>query len=195
LSANPDAGAPLLRVRDYYVQARTGKRTDFAQALECGARAGCTPRWLPRLAGADALDAVLLDATRQPDALLHVTGRWSQEAVTTLAYRHVAQLMQADCKGAVSIYNEKGAARIDDEPRCATLRKDMVVVAAQGLPLFSDGAALQASVRACRETGKTVLGLKDGSSVTLACDGKVDLPARLYAVDPARAQALLRTPR
>lgn len=194
LSANPSADAPLLRVRDYYRQAHAGQRTDFAQALECSGKAGCQPRWLTRLAGGESLDNVLLDATRQSGALLRVATQWSHDTVAILARRHVAQLMQADCKGAVSMFHEEAAVRIDDEPRCATLRANMVVVAAQGLPLFGDGAALRASARACRETGKTVLGLKDGSSVTLACGASVDLPARLYAVDAGRAEALLRTP-
>jgi hypothetical protein len=195
LSANPGPAPPLLRVRDYYRQAHTGQRTDFAQALECGARAGCQPRWLTRLAGDEPLDSVLLDAARQPGALLQIATRWSQETVATLAYRHMDQLMRADCGGAVSMYQEPAEVRIAAGPHCATLRENMVVVAAQGLPLFGgDGAALKASVRACQDSGKTVLGLKDGSSVTLACGKSVDLPARLFAVDVERAQALLRTP-
>jgi hypothetical protein len=195
LSANPGPDAPLLRVRDYYRQARAGQRTDFAQALECGARAGCQPRWLTRLAGAEPLDSVLLDATREPNALLHVVAdKWSPDMVTTLARRHMIQLMQADCQGVADMAFEEGAVRINDEPRCATLRKDMTVAAVEGLPLFGDGAALHASMRACRKTGKTTLGLKDGASVTVSCGQAVGLPPHLYAVDAARAQALLRTP-
>lgn len=195
LSANQDSALPLLRVRDYYRQARTGQRTDFAQALECGGKAGCQPQWLTRLAGDEPLDSVLLDASRRPGALLRVATLWTPDTVNLLANHHVAQLMQADCKGAVSYFQEPDALHIVEEPRCATLRGDMVVVGAQGLPLFGDdGAALKASVRACQDTGKTVLGLKDGSSVTLACEKSVDLPAHLFAVDAERAQALLRTP-
>lgn len=194
LGANPGPQAPLLRLRDYDVAARSGAQTDFAQALECGDRAGCAPRWLARLAGAETLDSVLLDYARQSASLLRVASAWTPDTVELLAYRHIGQLMRADCGGALDMTPEPGAARIGDEPRCATLRADMVVVAAQGLPLFADGAALRASVQACRDTGKTVLGLKDGRSVQLSCGATVDLPAHLYAVDGAGALRVLRTP-
>jgi hypothetical protein len=68
----------------------------------------------------------------------------------------------------------------------------MVVVKAEGLPLFEGDGAVKASVAACQARGKTVLGLRDGTSVTLACGTGVGLPAHVYAVDEARALALLK---
>jgi hypothetical protein len=184
--------SPLLRLRDYNRKAKQGERTDFARDIECGAAKGCTPRWLPRLAGSEPLDAVLLDYARQPGALLRVTDTWSPALAKLLAFRHIEQLMRADCGGAVSMYQEDTGPRIADGPKCGTLRTDMVVVKAEGLPLFDGGAAVKASVAACRANGRTVLGLRDGTSVTLACGTGVNLPAHVYAVDEARAVALLR---
>jgi hypothetical protein len=189
-AAGPDT--PLRRVRDYNRKAKLGERTDFARDIECGSGKDCQPRWLPRLAGAEPLDAVLLDYTRQPGALLRVADAWSPAQVKVLAFRHVGQLMRADCGGAVSMYEQDTGARIAAGPKCGTLRPDMVVVRAEGLPLFEDAGAVKASVAACKAQGKTELGLRDGSSVTVPCGAAVDLPAHVYAVDEARALALLK---
>jgi hypothetical protein len=184
--------SPLLRLRDYNRKAKQGERTDFAHDIECGDAKECSPRWLPRLAGGEPLDAVLLDYARQPGALLRVTDTWSPALVRVLAFRHVEQLMRADCGGAVSIYHEHAGPRIGHEPKCGTLRADMMVVKAEGLPLFEGDGAVKASVAACQARGKTVLGLRDGTSVTLSCGATVDLPAHVFAVDEARALALLK---
>jgi hypothetical protein len=68
----------------------------------------------------------------------------------------------------------------------------MVVVRAEGLPLFEDAGAVKASIEACHTRGKTVLGLRDGASVTVPCDASVNLAAHVYAVDEARMTALLK---
>jgi hypothetical protein len=182
----------LTRLRDYNRAARQGERTDFAQAIECGGDKDCRPSWLPRLAGSEPLDAVLLDYARQPGALLRVTDTLSPALVKVLALRHVAQLMQADCGGAVSMYEEDAGPRIAAGPRCGALRPDMVIVRAEGLPLFEDARAVKASVAACQASGKTVLGLRDGTSVTVPCGAGASLPTHVFAVDEARALALLK---
>jgi hypothetical protein len=187
-----EADSPLLRLRDYNRKAKQGERTDFARDIECGGTKDCSPRWLPRLAGSEPLDAVLLDYTRQPGALLRLTDTWSPALVKVLAFRHVDQLMRADCGGIVSMYQEDTGPRIADGPKCGTLRPGMVVIKAEGLPLFEGDGAVKASVAACQANGRTVLGLRDGTSVTLACGTGVSLPAHLYAVDEARALALLK---
>jgi len=183
---------PLLRLRDYIRKARDGERTDFPQDIECGGTKDCTPHWLPRLAGSEPLDTVLLDYTRQPGALLRVTDAWGPGTTRMLAFRHLDRLMEADCDGATSIYHEEAAGRIGAGPKCGTLRAGMEVVKAEGLPLFGDAAGVKASVAACQAHGKTTLGLRDGTSVTVPCGGNVGLPAHLFAVDEARAAALLK---
>jgi hypothetical protein len=184
--------SPLLRLRDYNRKAKQGERTDFARDLECGDARECNPRWLPRVAGSEPLDAVLLEYARQPRALLRVVDTWSPAQAKVLARQHVGQLMAADCGGATSFYSDDSGARIAAGPVCSTLRPDMVVVRAEGLPLFEDVDAVKASVEACHARGKTVLGLRDGTSVTLPCDAAVHLSFHVYAVDEARALALLK---
>ncbi|WP_257458975.1 hypothetical protein [Archangium lipolyticum] len=192
LSSKLVSTTPLLRVRDYHRKGKQGERTDFARELECGGAQACEPRWLPRLAGSETLESVLLDHARQPDSLLRPTTEWTQALVKPMAFRHLALLMRADCNGSVSMYHEAAAARIASGPTCGVLRADMVVTGAEGLPLFDNANAVKASVKACREQGKTVLGLRDGRSVTLACGASVSLPARLFSVDLEQAQALAR---
>ena len=193
LSSAPSSTTPLLRVRDYYRKAGKGERTDFPRELECGAARDCQPRWLPRLAGDEPLESVLRDYARQPGSLLRITSEWGPSLVKPMAFRHLAQLMAADCKGGISMYHEAASARIGSGPTCGVLREDMVVVRAEGAPLFETADAVRASLKACREQGHTVLGLQDGRSITLACDAaSVHVPAQLFAVDLERAQALLR---
>jgi hypothetical protein len=193
LSSTLSSTTPLLRVRDYYRKARQGEATDFAHQLECGGTQGCQPRWLPRLAGNEALVSVLQDYARQPGSLLRPTSEWGLAMVKPIAFRHLAQLMAADCKGGVSMYHEAASARIASGPVCGVLRADMVVVRAEGLPLFDAADAVKASLKSCADKGSTVLGLQDGRSIVLACDAaSVKVPAQLFSVDLERAQALLR---
>jgi hypothetical protein len=193
LSSKLSPATPLLRVRDYYRKAGKGERTDFARELECGGNEDCQPRWLPRLAGTEALEAVLQDYARQPGSLLHLTSEWGPSMIKPMAFRHLAQLMAADCKGGVSMYHEAASARIGSGPACGVLREDMVIVRAEGLPLFEAADAVKASLKACRDKGSTVLGLQDGRSIVLACDAaSVKVPAQLFSVDLDQAQALLR---
>lgn len=182
----------LLRLRDYQRQGEQGRHTDFPQALECGAAKNCRAQWLPRLAGAEPMEKVLLDYAGRPGALLRVAPEWPASMIGQIAFRHIGQLMRADCRGAVSMYMEKTGARVAPGLTCGALREDMAIVGAEGLPLFEDARAVRASADACREKGKTVLGLRDGGSVTVACDASASPPGRLFEVDPARAQALLK---
>lgn len=183
---------PLLRLRDYYARAKQGERTDFARAIECGNAAGCAPRWLPRLAGDEALETVLLDYARQPGSLLRPAADIAPALVKPLAFRYLGLLMRADCKGSISMYQEEAAARIADGPACRALRPGMVIVKAEGLPLFEDSAAVKALAQACQARGKAVLGLRDGGSVSVACDASIRLPVQLYGVDIDRALALAK---
>jgi hypothetical protein len=188
----PGTDSPLLRLRDYNRKAKLGERTDFAQDIECGDGKDCRPRWLPRLAGNEPLDTVLLDYARQPGALLRVADTWGPAQAKVLAGQHVDQLMQADCGGAVSIYHEDAGARIADGPKCNTLRAGMVVIKAEGLPLFEGTGGVKASIEACHARGNTLLGLRDGTSVTVPCDASAKLSFHVYTVDEEPAVALLK---
>jgi len=192
LTSRPASTTPLLRLRDYFSKAAKRERTDFAHAVECGAQTACDSRWLSRLAGDEPLETVLLDYTRQPGSLLHTTSDWGAILVKPIAFHHLGTLMRADCQGSISMYREAASARIADGPPCGTLRPGMVIVSAEGFPLFDNSAAVKASIQACRNQGKTVLGLRDGSSINVACGASYNLPAHLYRVDIERASYLTK---
>lgn len=182
LASNPVSERPFLKLRNYYARARQGEHTEFAQAIECGAITTCKPRWISRFAGKEPLEAVLMDYARRPDSLLRATSEWSVDLTKQIAFRHLGTLMRADCMGNISMYREANSARIADGPPCSTLRPDMVIIKAEGVPMFDDISAVRASVRACQERGKTVLGLRDGRSVIVACARDVSIPSQLYSV-------------
>ncbi|OFA05871.1 hypothetical protein [Duganella sp. HH101] len=174
----------MLMLRDYYGAAQRTGKTDFAQALECGAAAGCQPRWLSRVAGKEPLAEVVAAYARTPGALFKPAEKWSAATTAVVAHKLVEQLMRADCGGAVSIYNEPTAARIAAGPACKALRPGMGVVGAEGRPLFSDQTAARAVIEACSAKRQARLGLEDGGSVDIACDAAtVSLPAEQYSVD------------
>lgn len=181
----------LQRLNDYYRAARGGAQDDFARALECGRDAACTPRWLPRVRGSEALAAIVADWRRMPASLVNETPAWGPSLTRAVADWHLGQLMAADCGGTVSIYMEPGQARIGQVATCRTLRENMVVLALEGAPLYGDAAAVRASLQACRERGATVLGLEGGKTLTVACNAAT-LSTPVFGIDPVRAQALFR---
>lgn len=182
----------LARLQDYYRQGRDGARTDFARALECGADAGCAPHRLPQVLGDQALAEVVRDAARRPDSLLHAQPAWGPALVEVMAFRQLEALMRADCHGGANLARDKAAPRIGPGVRCDVLRTGMVVATAEGLPLFADARAVEASSQACRRRGATTLGLRDGRTVRLRCGPAEGLPAAVFGVDGARAQAMTR---
>ncbi len=186
LAGRQTSADPSLVMRDYYRDADQGRATDFARALECGDKRGCSARWLPRmLAGDETLPALMRDFATQTRVLR--AGDTPRPAALELIGRtSFANLMAYDCKGQLSIYNEETSMRIGSVQRCATLRENMNVVAAEGLPLLTNAQAAPAMLKACRDTGKTTLGMDDGTRLEIPCNDTVKAPPPLYAIDPER---------
>jgi len=191
LNEHPTGSSALVRVRDYERQARSGVPTAFPSALECGGQAGCAPRWLSRIAGHEALEEVLHDYAQQPGALLRPASNLNPALAQLLGHQHFRKLMERDCKGEISIYPEQTAERIGPVSRCTTLREGMRIVTAERLALLEGGKGLQASVQACRERGRTLVGTADGAAFELLCDASFALPSTL-AVDLEQAVRLTK---
>lgn len=192
LSMNASQSRPLTRLQSYYKKGILGERTDFATAIECGDISGCSSRWLNKISENRPLSDVLTEYASQPDSIIKAVSTWNAPIAELIAYRHVGQLMQADCGGSISMYRDKEAARIASGPACKVLREGMTVVEAEGLPLFVNSDAVKASVQACHSRGDTELGLKDGSRLTITCGKSVNLPANMFAVDPEKLSLLLK---
>lgn len=182
--ASRSTRAPAAAVmRDYYLAAQKGGPTDFARALECGAASGCSAQWLGRIAGDEPIASVL-SAYAKSGAFLTTQADWDPALVEPVMRNIIARLMQADCHGQISIYREPGLARIGPVTRCKTLREGMVIVEAQARPLFASRAGIEAVLDACRTTGKTRLGLRDGARIDLDCNARdIAPPAELFDVD------------
>lgn len=191
LAGGQSAVSALLRLRDYYRAAKLGESTDFARALECGRTPACTPRWLNRLGGSEAVEAVLLDYADYPGSILRLAP-WTPPVLDSVRRRYVNRLMQLDCQNRVSVSYRDDFVRVGSGLRCRMLREGMEVVRAEGVSLFGGVQGLQASARACAERGRTILGLKDGTTVELACDKSAYVPAQLFSVDIDRVLALTK---
>jgi|GEM_PF-2026667 len=156
---------------------------DLAHALECGADAGCRPRWLLRMMEGEPI-AGMLQAFAAETGLLRPLAAWPQGAAHTLAQQAVGELMRQDCGGAVSLYHEGSQVRIGEISGCRVLRDGMVVIALQGVPLADGQRAVTSLIEACRDTSTVTLVLAGGRSVDMACDaGRLGLPTMLYEAD------------
>lgn len=191
LAGGKGAASPLLRLRDYYRTAKLGKATDFAQAIECGMTPDCTPRWLNRLSGREAVESVLLEYARQPDAILHPAD-WTLPMLNMVRRRFLNRLIQLDCNDKVHVSYRDDFVLVGSGLSCRRLREGMALVRAEGLPLFGDVQGLHASARACAERGQTVLGLKDGKDVVITCNKSAYVPAQLFNVNIKPALALTK---
>jgi hypothetical protein len=187
LSATP----PLLRLRDYYQAAKSGEQTNFPHALECGQTPACTARWLSRLGGDEAVEALLIDYAKHPGAIFR-RGSWTQPMTDLVRRRYVNRLIQLDCQGMVSVSCKKNLVRVGPSLRCEVLREGMEIVKAEGVPIFGNVLGLQASARSCVERGSTTLGLSNGLNVELACDNSAYMPTQIFSVDIDRSLTLTK---
>jgi len=189
LSARQGAGAPEERLDRFYAQLRMKARPEFARAMECGDSA-CAPRVLPAVLGvaapmrdawADALERTGL-ARPQPPRQAHVDAMMLQA---------ITQLVREDCKGARSITPAPDRMLLDALPQCATLRKDAVVLRAEGQPVFGAAQALPAVVAACTARHVVELGLEDGSTLAMPCRIPYQPMTQVYAADIGKIMAAL----
>lgn len=183
--------APMLLLRDYYRDAKQGRSTDLARALECGTSANCTPRWLPRFLGPDeSFHSVMKDYAEKTGLLASAPVLTTQQ-VPPLARHLFAALMARDCGGELSFYSETDSFLVAQVKRCKNLREGMAVVKAQGASLFTDPASVNGLVQACHGAGKATLGLADGTNVEVECDDSLPVVPVLYTIDVARLHARL----
>lgn len=191
LAGGSSATPPLLRLRDYYRAAKLGERTNFTHALECGHTATCTPRWLNRLGGMEAVEAVLIDYASHPGAILR-RGSWTLPMIDLVRRRYINRLIQLDCQNMVSVSYQDDVVRVGSGLRCGKLLEGMQIVKAENKSIFGDVHGLQASARACAERGSTILGLKNGTNIDLACDKSAYVPIQIFSVDIDRALTLTK---
>jgi hypothetical protein len=190
--AGRSTSAPAWQLmRDYYAAGRKGASTDFSTALECGAKTGCSARWLNRIAGAEPVAAVLT-AYAGTGGFLKLAQGMPPGVVEPVMRALIATLMAQDCGGQISLYQDPGMARVGAVGSCKSLRQGMDIVAAEGYPLFAGPAAVTAAYAACAAKGSVSLGLQGGDRVNLACDAAhIGGVPPLFEVDMAVLRARL----
>lgn len=172
-----------LLLRNYYRDAGRRHVTDFAHALECGDSMRCQPKWLARVLGSDEPLAAIIAQFSAASGLLKPAGIWSREQIEPATRLALSKLMASDCHGEVSFYTNPDSVKIAPVRSCASLREGMEVIAAEGLPLFTDRAAGAALITACKTSGNTTLTLRGGLPLVLACDKSIGTEPVLYAVN------------
>ena len=191
LSGRAVPARPELVLRDYYAAIASGAQTDFAQALECGTSNTCKATWLPRALGSKEPFVDVMAAFGAQTGLLTSAPVWTPETVRLVGYERFAQLMAQDCGGEISFMQYANAVGIAKVKACKTLREGMIVKLAGDKNMFTELDGLRGMIASCQTSGKTRLGLKDGSAIELACARTmVDLPI-LYTVDGERLFARL----
>lgn len=160
---------PVALLDHYYHLAQKGARTDFASALECGSMESCSPRWLPRLMNSSELVTTVFDDFGRQTGLIRVTSDSAAEFTESIARTVFATLMKQDCGGQVSTWADPGLIRIGTVSQCKTLREGMLIDQVDGLHLVNNPQAVQRVAIHCSERRKVALGLRDGTSITLAC--------------------------
>lgn len=187
LGGTPRRSDASLALRSYYRDAGRGAQTDFAMALEChGQSKTCLPRWLPRLFRSDVSVAQVFAEHAAVSSYLRPIAHWQPEQVAMVARSALGKLMESDCDGQVSMFSDPGAARIGPVSKCTTFREGMVVVKAEGLPLFNGRAAVLALAKACGTSKSASLTLADGKEIRVRCAENFYIPAVLYSVKLSR---------
>lgn len=189
LAARQGAGTPYGRLDRFYAQLRLGARPEFMRAIECG-DASCTPRVLPAiLNGAGPMRARWTDVLGQTGL---ATPRAPRQAhVDAMMLQAITGLMQEDCAGGRSITPAPDRILLDTLPKCRTLRRDAVVVRAEGEPVFGEVQALPAVVAACAARHVVELGLEDGTTLAMPCRTPYQPMTQVYAVDIGKVMAAL----
>lgn len=189
LAARQGEGTPYARLDRFYAQLRLGARPEFTRAMECGG-ASCTPRVLPAvLNGAGPMRARWAEVLGEAGL---ATPRAPRQAhVDAMMLQAVTRLMQEDCAGGRSITPAPDRILLDTLPKCRTLRRDAVVVRAEGLPVFGGAQALPAVVAACAARHVVELGMEDGTTLAMPCRAPYQPMAQVYAVDIGKVMEAL----
>lgn len=183
LSVRQGQGGALARINDFYRDLRLGMKPGFASAIECGA-VPCSPTLLPALLGKEQS---MQEAWRQLFARTALA-RPAAPGVKQhklMMDRAFSQLMKSDC-GESSFFPTAISIIIDDVKTCKNLKPSMKVKMVEGLPVFGDVRTVPAMAAACKARGNVVLGLADGSDVTIACAQAFDIERPFYRIDIER---------
>lgn len=194
LAARQGKGSAFGRIEDFYRQLRAGRKPDFAQAMECGAKR-CKPAVLPALLGQPGPMRAQWAVFFQTTGLARPTAP-SQSQLDAMTYLALTGAVKDDCAGKSSMTPAMSQARllVDSYPSCQTVRADIEVLRVEGHPVFGSPRAMASLVQACASRQAVELGLKDGSTLSLPCRRPVAV-TQIYAADTGKLLRALGLPR
>lgn len=190
LAARQGKGPAISRIDDFYKELRAGRKPDFAQAMECGAKP-CKPRILPAILEQQAPMRDQWTAIFQANGLAK-PGVASQAQLNAMLYRALANVVQDDCGGDSSMTPAmtQGRLLVDTLAACKTVRADIEVLQVEGQPIFGSTQAFPAVIQACASRQSIALGLKGGASLALPCRRPLSL-TQVYTADMAKVMRAL----
>ncbi|MFZ6731825.1 hypothetical protein ACO0LG_07880 [Undibacterium sp. Ji42W] len=183
LAVRQNDASPLQQINNYYHGFETGKVASFEQALECGEKKDCTPKWLPKLMGEQAMSIAWSDfffSTKLAKTAPPPPAQYAN--IQRMAF---ASLMEEDCNGSASFYTDKDAFLVGEIKGCSVFKEGMKIQKMDGKGLFSSSLVADEMIQACISQGKVSVGLQSGETLFVPCKGTFKIP-QFYEVDMKR---------
>lgn len=175
--------SPLQQINDYYSALETGTPISFEQAIECGKEKNCTPKWLPKLLGTQTLSEVWSDFFANTQ-LAKVTPP-PPEQFANIRRMAFANLMQEDCHGNISFYQDPDMFRVGAIQDCSVLREGMQIKQIEGKDFFGTSLHVEEMNLACQSRGNISLGMQNAETIIVPCKSIYKIPT-FYSVDMKR---------
>ena len=184
LAARKNTGSGITNVAKFYAQIQEGVRPSFFDAIECGERVDCHPRWLPQLfESANSMAKVWDDFFQETGLARRVAPNQAQKDM--MIKKAFSSLMIEDC-GESSTFEANDGLIIDDLKSCKQLKAQMKVVGVEGHAIFGNAQALPALLSRCQQSGQVTVQLDSHESLQLSCKTPFVLNSDFYASDMRR---------
>lgn len=190
LAARQNSRAGLNNVAEFYAQIQDGMRPDFADAIECGERMDCHPRWLPLLFFSATPMAKTWDEYFQKTGLARRVPP-NQKQQDMMTKKVFSAVVTEDC-GESSMFEASDGLIIDDLKACKRLKKGMKVVAVEGHPIFGHPDAFPSLIEACEKRKQLSLQLAKGETLQVSCATVHAPETNFYATNMAKLMRALQ---
>jgi hypothetical protein len=164
--------------------------THFANAIECGFHAECTPKFIPEFTDSKkSISSVIIEALNQLKLVTNL--RYSNENSLNNEGISAAfsNLMIEDCKG-TDFYVQKNYFQTGDFLTCKTIPQKSTITTVNGINYFlNPEAAIDAQNQGCSTINKIVLS--DGKDLKLEVPCKKITHKTYYSIDVDRLLILL----
>ncbi|MFZ6800072.1 hypothetical protein [Undibacterium sp. Di24W] len=181
LAARKNLSVGISNVAEFYAKIQDGIRPDFFDAIECGDKLDCHPRWLPQLfTSAIPMATVWDDFFQQTGFARRVPP--NQVQLDMMIKKVFSSMIKEDC-GESSVFEASDGLIIDDLKACKQLKPKMKVIGLEGYAIFGNTQALPALLTACQQHGLASVQVTNQESLYLTCKTPFSLNSYFYATD------------